>query len=54
LHSRKVIGQAVGILMERYEMGEDRAFGVLVRASSQSDFQLRTIAQEPVDQRNSR
>ena len=52
LQSRKVIGQAIGILMERYEMDEDRAFAFLVRASSHSNLKLRDIAQELVDQRN--
>jgi GAF domain-containing protein len=54
LHSRKVIGQAIGILMERYQMNEDRAFAFLVRASSQSNVKLRDIAQELVDQRNAK
>ncbi len=53
LHSRKVIGQALGILMERYSMNEDRAFAFLVRASSTSNIKLREIAQEIVDQANS-
>lgn len=52
LESRKVIGQATGILMERYEMSEDRAFAFLVRASSHGNIKLRDIAQELVDQRN--
>ncbi len=52
LHSRKVIGQAIGMLMERYEMDEDRAFAFLVRASSHSNVKLRDVAQELVDQRN--
>ncbi len=53
LHSRKVIGQAIGIIMERYEMDEDRAFAFLVRASSTSNIKVRDIAGELVDQRNS-
>lgn len=52
LHSRKVIGQAIGIVMERYEMDEDRAFAFLVRASSHGNIKLREIAQEIVDDRN--
>jgi GAF domain-containing protein len=52
LQSRKVIGQAIGILMERYEMTDERAFAFLVRASSHSNIKLRDIAQELVDQRN--
>lgn len=52
LHSRKVIGQALGILMERYTMNEDRAFAFLIRASSTSNIKLRDIAQELVEQAN--
>jgi GAF domain-containing protein len=52
LESRKVIGQAIGMIMERYDMSEDRAFAFLVRASSHSNLKLRDIAQELVDQRN--
>lgn len=52
LHSRKMIGQAIGILMERYGMNQDRAFDFLVRASSTSNHKLRDIAQELVDQHN--
>jgi GAF domain-containing protein len=54
MHSRKVIGQATGIIMERYQMDEDRAFAFLVRASSHSNTKLRDVAQEVVDHRNSR
>ncbi len=46
--SRQAIGTAVGILMERYQIPEDRAFQFLVRASSTSNVKLRTIAQEVV------
>lgn len=53
LQTRKVIGQAIGILMERYEMSEDRAFAFLVRASSHGNIKLRAVAQELVDERNS-
>jgi GAF domain-containing protein len=52
LRSRKVIGQAIGILMERYGMNEDRAFAFMVRGSSHANIKLRDIAQELVDQRN--
>ncbi|MDX6298924.1 MAG: hypothetical protein QOF53_138 [Nocardioidaceae bacterium] len=54
LQSRKVIGQAVGILMERYEMNEERAFAFLVRASSNGNIKLRDVAQELVDSGNRR
>lgn len=52
LQTRKTIGEAIGILMERYDMNEDRAFAFLVRASSHRNIKLRAIAQELVDERN--
>jgi GAF domain-containing protein len=54
LHSRKVIGQAIGILMERYQMNEDRAFSFLVRASSHGNLKLRDVAAELLNQANKR
>jgi len=53
LRSRQLIGQAIGILMERYDLNEERAFAFLVRASSHGNTKLRAIAQELVDQRSS-
>jgi GAF domain-containing protein len=52
MDSRKVIGQAIGMVMERYRVPEDRAFMFLVRASSTSNIKLRDIAQDMVDQLN--
>jgi GAF domain-containing protein len=52
LDSRKVIGQALGILMERYQINEDSAFALLVRASSHGNIKLRAVAQELVNQGN--
>ncbi len=52
LESRQMIGQAVGILMERYQMNADRAFAFLIRASSHGNVKLRDVAQEIVDQVN--
>lgn len=46
--SRTVIGQAVGILMERFDMDADRAFGVLKRVSQESNRKLRDVAHELV------
>jgi GAF domain-containing protein len=54
LLTRKVIGQAIGILMERYEMNEDRAFAFLVRASSHANIKLRAVAQGLVDEVNAK
>ncbi|MCW2739556.1 GAF and ANTAR domain-containing protein [Nocardioides sp.] len=54
MHTRRAIGQAIGILMERYEMNEDRAFAFLVRASSHGNIKLRAVAQELVDEANAK
>lgn len=43
--SRDVIGQAKGILMERYNLTGEQAFGLLVRSSKQSNIKLRDIAE---------
>ena len=48
LHNRKLIGQAVGILMERYRIEADAAFQFLVRVSSTSNIKLRDVADEVV------
>lgn len=48
LASRKVIGQAIGIVMERYRIDADRAFQFLLRASSSSNIKLRDVAEEIV------
>ncbi len=44
LTGRDIIGQAKGILMERYKIGADQAFTVLVRASQASNRKLSDIA----------
>lgn len=49
LSSRKVIGQAIGIVMERYSLDQDRALQFLMRASSTSNIKLREVAQQLVD-----
>jgi ANTAR domain/GAF domain len=49
LQTRKVIGEALGILMERYQLSEDRAFAFLVRASNTSNLKVHMIAKELVD-----
>ena len=54
LRTRRAIGQAIGILMERYQMNEDRAFAFLVRASSHRNIKLRAVAQELVGEANAR
>jgi GAF domain-containing protein len=54
LESRKVIGQAMGLVMQRYALDEDRAFQFLVRASSTGNVKLRDLAAELVLQANLR
>jgi AmiR/NasT family two-component response regulator len=44
------VGQAIGIVMERYGIDGERAFQFLVRASSTSNIKLRVIAEELVQQ----
>jgi GAF domain-containing protein len=46
LAQRDVIGQAKGILMERYRLTADQAFGLLVRTSSVTNRKLRDLAEE--------
>jgi hypothetical protein len=46
--SRQRIGQAVGVLMERYQLSEDRAFGYLARVSQNSNIKVRDLADEVV------
>jgi transcriptional regulator with GAF, ATPase, and Fis domain len=45
LDTRKLIGQAQGILMERFGIDGDRAFGFLVRQSQQRNVKLRLLAE---------
>jgi GAF domain-containing protein len=54
LFTRKVIGQAIGIIMERYELDEDKAFQYLARVSQHSNHKLRDVAAEMVQQANER
>ncbi|MGC4940432.1 GAF and ANTAR domain-containing protein [Kribbella sp. DT2] len=44
LATRNVIGQAVGIIMERYTLDADRAFAFLVRLSQSGNLKLREVA----------
>lgn len=49
---RTVIGQAQGILMERFGLDADTAFGVLVRYSTRANVKLRLIAEQIVATRD--
>ncbi|HEU4946802.1 MAG TPA: GAF and ANTAR domain-containing protein [Kribbella sp.] len=52
LATRNVIGQAIGIVMERYRLDSDRAFAFLVRLSQAGNVKLRVVATGIVDQAN--
>ena len=46
ISTRTTIGQAVGIVMERYGLTDERAFAFLARVSQQRNVKLRLVAQE--------
>jgi hypothetical protein len=52
--SRQVISQAIGIVMERFELSSTRAFEYLVRTSQASQRKLRFVAAELVTRANER
>ncbi len=49
--ARKLVGQAMGILMERYAVDGDRAFAILKRYSQDTNTKLRDVAQQLIDTR---
>lgn len=50
LETRTVIGQAVGIVMERYQLNDERAFAFLTRLSQHRNIKLRLVAEELVSE----
>lgn len=48
LETRTTIGQAMGILMERFSLTDERAFAFLTRLSQSRNIKLRLIAEELV------
>ncbi|WP_129666959.1 GAF and ANTAR domain-containing protein [Phytoactinopolyspora endophytica] len=48
MQTRNVIGQAQGLLMERYELDAQRAFEVLRRYSQDTNIKLRDVAEQLV------
>jgi len=50
LASRTTIGIALGIVMERYDMDQDRAFAYLTRIASSSEAKLRDVAAHLVEE----
>jgi len=51
LDARKLIGQAQGVLMERFDLDADRAFDVLRRYSQDTNTKLRDVARMIVTHR---
>ncbi|QNE16831.1 GAF and ANTAR domain-containing protein [Kribbella qitaiheensis] len=49
--ARKLVGQAMGILMERFDVDGDRAFAILRRYSQDTNTKLRDVAQQLIDTR---
>lgn len=45
IQTRQLIGQAVGVTMERFDLDEARAFGFLTRLSQDTNVKLRTVAE---------
>jgi len=54
VQSRQLIGQAVGVVMERYSLDDARAFGFLTRLSSTENVKLRLVAERLLDEVKSR
>jgi GAF domain-containing protein len=54
LDSRSMIGQAIGILMERFDIDAAHAYAHLVRLSNESNVKVREIAHALVHQRDQR
>ena len=49
--ARKLIGQAQGMLMERFSLDTDQAFAVLLRYSQDHNLKLRAVAERLVEER---
>jgi GAF domain-containing protein len=52
IESRKLIGQAQGILMERFDLTDEQAFAVLRRYSQDTNTKLRDVARKLIATRN--
>jgi AmiR/NasT family two-component response regulator len=48
--TRQLIGQAVGVAMERFELDEARAFGFLARLSQDNNVKLREVARRLLEE----
>lgn len=49
VRTRGLIGNAVGIVMERYHLTDDRAFAFLTRLSQDGNVKLRVVAEQILD-----
>ena len=49
VRTRQLIGQAVGVTMERFDLTDARAFGFLTRLSQDNNVKLRVVAQRVLD-----
>lgn len=49
--ARKLVGQAQGILMERYQLTADQAFAVLMRYSQDNNLKLAAVAEGLIQKR---
>jgi AmiR/NasT family two-component response regulator len=49
VESRDIIGQAKGMLMERFDIDAPAAFGLLVKLSQDSNTRLAHVAQKLVE-----
>ena len=47
--SHRLVGQAMGILIERHRMTSEQAFGALRRASQENNIKLREVAQRVIE-----
>ncbi len=54
VRTRQLIGQAVGVTMERFGLDDARAFAFLTRLSQDSNIKLRVIAERLLDEVNQR
>ncbi|HEX6149305.1 GAF and ANTAR domain-containing protein [Nocardioides sp.] len=52
VQTRQVIGQAVGVVMERFGLTDARAFAFLTRLSSTSNTKVRVVAERLVEEAN--
>ena len=54
VETRQLIGQAVGMVMQQYDLDDARAFAFLTRLSSTTNTKLKTVAERVVEEHNTR